>query len=244
MRAFSSPTVKALCVPGGASFPRSRLDALVEQAKRAGAAGLAWFRVVAADTRRPGRGPRFAARPLPLRRRARPPSCGKTSALEGDLILVVSDEYRTACTVLGTLRATLGSPPVGEGPHRYVWVVDFPMFDGVDAAGQSPGGPPPLHHALRRRPAPAATPIPPPCARRPTTSSSTAGSSGSGSVRIHRSDIQSQVFDLWASPPKRPRPGSASCSAPSATAPRPTPGSPSASTAWPPSWPARRTSAR
>jgi aspartyl-tRNA synthetase len=41
VRAFSSPVVKALLVPDGAAFPRSRLDTLVDAAKRAGAAGLA-----------------------------------------------------------------------------------------------------------------------------------------------------------------------------------------------------------
>ena len=48
---------------------------------------------------------------------------------------IVSDEYATACAVLGTLRVAIGAPPVSEGPHRYVWVVDFPMFEGVGADG-------------------------------------------------------------------------------------------------------------
>ena len=37
--------------------------------------------------------------------------------------------------MLGTLRVAIGAPPVGQGPHRYVWVVDFPMFEGVGADG-------------------------------------------------------------------------------------------------------------
>ncbi len=50
-------------------------------------------------------------------------------------MLVVADEYALACHVLGALRVTLGSPPVGEGPHRYVWVTEFPLFEGVDEDG-------------------------------------------------------------------------------------------------------------
>ncbi len=139
VRAFSGSHLKAMCVPDGASFTRSRLDALGEHAKRAGAAGLAWFRVIAAD----GGGLTFDS---PLNRFLsdieRAALLEKTGAKEGDLILAVSDTHRIACTTLGTLRVALGSPPVGQGPHRYVWVVDFPMFDGVDAIGN----PQPAHH--------------------------------------------------------------------------------------------------
>ena len=47
----------------------------------------------------------------------------------------VADEYAEACHVLGAIRTTLGSPPVGEGPHKYVWVTEFPLFEGVDEEG-------------------------------------------------------------------------------------------------------------
>ncbi len=60
------------------------------------------------------------------------------------------------CEVLGTLRNDLGRPPVHEGPYRYLWVVDFPLFVGVDEAS---GRPKPGHHpftpAASRRRAPA-----------------------------------------------------------------------------------------
>src|ERR1700677_4999028 len=49
VKAFSSPTVKGIVVPGGAGFPRKRLDELTDQAKKQGAAGLAWFRGVESD---------------------------------------------------------------------------------------------------------------------------------------------------------------------------------------------------
>ena len=51
VKAFAAPTVKALRVPGGASFARSRLDQLTDQAKALGAKGLAWFRVTDARAR-------------------------------------------------------------------------------------------------------------------------------------------------------------------------------------------------
>ena len=187
VRAFSSSHVKALLVPGGATLPRSRLDALVEQAKRAGAAGLAWFRVTA--------GPALDS---PLDRFLSEPEraalLAKTGAGEGDLILAVSDTHRIACTALGTLRSALGSPPVGQGPHRYVWVVDFPMFDGVDAEGN----PQPAHH-------PFTMPYPEDMALLDTVPFAVRSQAydlvlngwelGSGSVRIHRRDLQARIFD-------------------------------------------------
>jgi aspartyl-tRNA synthetase len=116
-----------------------------------------------------------------------------TKAEPGDLILIVSDEYATACEVLGTLRVAIGAPPVSEGPHRYVWVVDFPMFEGVGADGH----PQAAHHPFTM-PYPEDLPL---LATDPLAVRSQAydlvlngWELGSGSVRIHRRGIQEQVF--------------------------------------------------
>jgi aspartyl-tRNA synthetase len=192
VRAFSGSHVKVICVPEGAAFTRSRLDGLVEQAKRAGAAGLAWFKVTAGSEA----GALVLDSPLDrfLSETERAAVLEKTGAKEGDLLLAVSDTHRIACSVLGTLRATLGSPPVGQGPHRYVWVVDFPMFDGVDAAGN----PQAAHH-------PFTMPYEEDLALLGSDPFAVRSQAydlvlngwelGSGSVRIHRRDIQSLVFD-------------------------------------------------
>ncbi len=199
VRAFSGSHLKAMCVPDGASLTRSRLDALAEQAKRAGAAGLAWFRVIAGEG---GAGLTFDS---PLNRFVseieRAALLEKTGAQEGDLILAVSDTHRIACTTLGTLRVALGSPPVGQGPHRYVWVVDFPMFDGVDTAGN----PQPAHH-------PFTMPYEEDLALLDTVPFAVRSQAydlvlngwelGSGSVRIHRRDIQSKIFDTLGISPE------------------------------------------
>jgi aspartyl-tRNA synthetase len=163
VKAFSSPTVKAIVVPDGATWPRKRLDEVTELAKRHGAAGLAWFRVVE-------NGPALDG---PLARHLSEQEAEsvlqQTKAAPGDLILGVSDSYATACEVLGALRVDIAAPPVGQGPHRYVWVVDFPMFEGTGADAtrsrrtiRSPCPTPRTCRCWRR--------IPSPCARRPTTS--------------------------------------------------------------------------
>src|ERR1700677_1457159 len=58
-----------------------------------------------------------------------------TGAVAVYLLLIVSDEHRRACEVLGQLRVDLARPPVSEGPNRYCWVIDFPLFDGMDDQG-------------------------------------------------------------------------------------------------------------
>jgi aspartyl-tRNA synthetase len=194
VKAFSSPVVKALRVPEGAAFTRSRLDTLTDQAKKAGAAGLAWFRVVYAQA---GAGGGKLALEGPLDRflseAEEATFLTKTEAAHGDLILAVSDEYKTACTVLGLLRTTLGSPPVSEGPHHYVWVVDFPMFEAIGADGH----PVPAHHPFTMPYAEDLELL----ERDPLRVRSQAydlvlngWELGSGSVRIHRRDIQARVF--------------------------------------------------
>ena len=190
VKAFGAPCVKALVLEGGAALTRSRLDALTDKAKRLGAKGLAWFRVAAGEDGGP-------ALDSPLDRflsdEERSGLLAATAATEGDLVLAVADQYRLACTVLGHLRVELGGHPVSEGPYRYVWVVDFPLFDGVDDAGH----PVAAHH-------PFTMPHPDDLERLETDPASVRSQAydlvlngwelGSGSVRIHRGDIQSRVF--------------------------------------------------
>ena len=82
---------------------------------------------------------------------------------------------------------------MSEGASRYLWVVDFPMFDGVDAAGN----PSAAHH-------PFTMPHPDDVDLLETDPHAVRSQAydlvlngwelGSGSVRIHRSDIQRRVF--------------------------------------------------
>jgi aspartyl-tRNA synthetase len=189
VKAFAAPCVKALVVPGEGWLSRSRLDGLTERARQLGAKGLAWFRVVAEQ------GAESVDSPLArfLSDDEQTGLLRTTGATGGDLILVVADEYRLACTVLGQLRLDIGARPVSEGPYRYLWVVDFPMFDGVDDLGR----PLPAHH-------PFTMPHPDDLDRLESDPASVRAQAydlvlngwelGSGSVRIHRGDIQSRVF--------------------------------------------------
>jgi aspartyl-tRNA synthetase len=190
VRAFSAPCVKALRVPDGGSFGRNRLDGLVDRAKELGAAGLAWFKVTAG-----GDAPSVES-PLDkfLGDAERAALVTGTGAGAGDLVLVVASDWHTTCTVLGALRLDLGRLPVNEGGRRFCWVTDFPLFDGVDAAGR----PQAAHHPFTM-PHPDDMEL---LASDPLKVRSQAydlvlngWELGSGSIRIHREDIQRRVFD-------------------------------------------------
>jgi aspartyl-tRNA synthetase len=185
VRAFAAPTVKALRVPGGGELSRSRLDQLTDLAKELGAKGLAWFRIT----------PDGLDSPLArfLNETEARAVTNVDGAQVGDIIFCVADEYEAACRVLGALRVTLGSKPVGEGPHHYVWVTEFPMFEGVD----EDGNPQAAHHPFTM-PHPDDLDL---LSSDPLRARSQAydlvlngWELGSGSVRIHRADIQSRVF--------------------------------------------------
>jgi aspartyl-tRNA synthetase len=185
VKAFSAPTVKALRVRGGASFSRARLDELTDYAKGLGAKGLAWFRVTddGLDS--------------PLAKFLNETEGAAISSVDGaevgDIVFCVADEYAEACHVLGAIRSTLGSPPVGEGPHKYVWVTEFPLFEGIDENGNLQAA----HHPFTM-PHPEDMDLietdPLKVRSRAYDLVLNGWELGSGSVRIHRADIQSRVF--------------------------------------------------
>jgi len=194
VRALRAGAVKALCVAGGAELGRNRLDALTERAKGLGAKGLAWFKVGEAG-----------ALDSPLDKflgdAERAGLVDGAGAAPGDLVLVVADEWRLACEVLGALRLELGRPPVSEGPRRLCWVTEFPMFDGVDDAGR----PQAAHH-------PFTMPHPDDLDLLDTDPMAVRSQAydlvmngwelGSGSIRIHRDDVQRRVFDALGITPE------------------------------------------
>jgi aspartyl-tRNA synthetase len=190
-KAFLGQTVKGIRVPGGAELSRKRLDDLTDKAKRWGAKGLVWMRVTD-DTL-----------DSPVAKFLSADELGGIRATlagePGDLLLLVADERHVARHVLGLLRLELGRPPVTEGGLHFLWVVDFPLFEGV---GED-GSPVPAHH-----------PFTMPHADDVDLLSSDDSADllkvrsqaydlvlngwelGSGSVRIHRSDVQRTIFSL------------------------------------------------
>lgn len=191
VRAMQAPVVKGLCHRGGAGLGRSRLDALTDQARQLGAKGLAWFRVGGQP------GSLTVESPLDkfLSNAERADLLMSVGAEPGDLMLVVADQWRTCCTVLGQIRLELGRLPVTSGGRRLCWVTDFPLFDGVDEAGR----PAAAHH-------PFTMPHPDDLALLDSDPLNVRSQAydlvlngwelGSGSIRVHREDVQRRIFEV------------------------------------------------
>jgi len=190
-KAFAgAPTIKGINAVGkAADYGRNKLDALTDKAKSMGAKGLVWLKV-ADDGSLESPVVKFLsdAEQAMLRDRL--------SAHAGDLLLIVADEWAMACEVLGTLRNDIGRPPVHEGPYRYLWVVDFPLFVGVDAVT---GRPKPGHHPFTQ-PHPDDMHL---LESDPLKVRSQAydlvlngWELGSGSIRIHQPEMQARIFAL------------------------------------------------
>ena len=180
-------SIKGIRVPGAAGeYGRNQLDKLTDRAKSLGAKGLVWLKATADGFDSP------VAKFLSDDEAAAIRST--MVADDGDLILIVADEWMTTCEVLGTLRNDLGRPPVHQGPYRYVWVVEFPLFVGVD---KESGRPKPGHH-------PFTTPHPDDLDKIETDPLSVRSIAydlvlngwelGSGSIRIHEAELQRRVF--------------------------------------------------
>ena len=188
-KAFAgAESIKGINASGKAEeMGRNKLDGLTDRAKKMGAKGLVWMKV-ASDGSLESPVVKFlsAAEQADVLQRLN----GKP----GDLILIVADEWAMTCEVLGQLRNDLGRPPVWQGPYRYVWVIEFPLFVGAD---KETGKPKPGHH-------PFCMPHPDDLDKFDSDPMSVRAMAydlvlngwelGSGSIRIHESGLQRRVF--------------------------------------------------
>jgi aspartyl-tRNA synthetase len=195
--AFTASSIKGIRHPGASSATsRTRLDDLTDSAKRWGAKGLVWMRVETGDD-----GELVLNSPVAKFMTDAELSgvAQRLGAEEGDLLFLVADDWATTTHVLGLLRLELGRPPTDAGVLRFLWVVEFPLFETVDP---DTGRPVPAHHPFTM-PHPDDIDLLDGSPEQLTSVRSQAydlvlngWELGSGSVRIHRSDLQQRILDL------------------------------------------------
>ena len=192
-RVFQADHVGAVLMPGGASTPRKQFDAWQEWAKQRGAKGLA-YAVFSEDGEIAG--------PVAknLSDEERNGLMNAVGAKTGDAVFFAAGSRSEALALLGAARLEIGQNLglINEKEWNFVWVVDAPMFEQVtNDQGQLVWTA--VHH-----------PFTSPNAESLATFSKDPGSAlawaydlvlngneiGGGSVRIHRADVQKEVFRI------------------------------------------------
>ncbi len=185
--------VAALRLPGGAELTRKAIDEYTEFVSRYGAKGLAYIKVNAAASGREGlQSPILKFLPDDTVAAL----IERLELADGDLVFFGADKTRIVNESLGALRERIGrDKSIVEPGWRPLWVVDFPMFE-YDAGEQRYSA---LHHpftapgiddpaALRADPAGALS--------RAYDMVLNGSEIGGGSIRIHRAELQSAVFEI------------------------------------------------
>ena len=181
--------VKGFAAPGMAGLSRKEVDDLTNEAKVFGAKGLAWIKVTDTGFESPiakffkdGQIKAIAER---------------LGSKPGDLMMFIADSRKTVAETLGYLRLLMGKRLnlIDEGKFNFLWVTDFPLVEwNADEKRYDA-----MHHPFT---APKDEDVPimktdPLKARAKAYDIVLNGSEiGGGSIRIHRSEIQSQMFSL------------------------------------------------
>lgn len=125
----SGGQVKALVVPNGASLSRKALDELQEFAKRYGASALAWIKLgdEVSSSLLKALGPETVARIAEV-----------VGAGQSDAVLIVSGKPKVVAASLGALRNEVAKREklIPESTYAPLWVTEFPMFEFHEEDGR------------------------------------------------------------------------------------------------------------
>ena len=185
--------VAALRVPGGASLPRSQIDEYTAYVARYGARGLAYLKV---NERAKGREGLQSPIIKFLNDAALAGILERVSAADGDLVFFGADTASVVNDSLGALRLKVGQDlKIVASGWRPLWVIDFPMFEYDPEAKRWVA----MHHPFtspKNPDAPALTASPGRALAQAYDLVLNGSEVGGGSVRIHRQELQSAVFEL------------------------------------------------
>ena len=185
--------VAALKVPGGSDLSRSEIDAYTEFVKIYGAKGLAYIKVndVSQLDEKGLQSPIVKNIDVDALKAI----MDKTDASNGDLIFFGADKEKIVNEALGALREKIGHDKglVNDLVWAPLWIVDFPMFD-FDEENKRWNA---LHHpftAPKDGHEDLLDSDPGKCLSKAYDMVINGSEVGGGSIRIHKSDVQSKVF--------------------------------------------------
>jgi aspartyl-tRNA synthetase len=117
--------VRGIRVPGGGTLTRKQLDEIEAAAKSLGAAGLLRLKRTGGTLEGP------AAKYVP------DAAAGRLALSEGDLALLVAGPDHVSSPALDRVRQEVGRRLnlIPEGENRFVWIVDFPLFEKDPVSG-------------------------------------------------------------------------------------------------------------
>lgn len=180
--------VKAINVKGYAAIPRRELDGLVDFVGIYGAKGLAWMQIQEDGSVKSPIAKFFSEAHLA--------NILKTAAAEpGDLLLFVADKPAVVAQALGALRIEMAKRRnlIDHDALAFTWVVDFPMFEYDEEEKRYVA----MHHpftAPRDEDLPLLQTDPGKVYAKAYDMVLNGTEIGGGSIRIHRRDVQKQVF--------------------------------------------------
>ena len=183
-------SVRAINATGCGSFPRKKIDSLVEFVKTYRAKGLAWIAINEDGTLKTQIAKFFTPEKLQE----------IVDAMEGqpgDLILICADQDKVVFDSLGALRLELSRMLELTRPDdfAFLWITEFPMLEWDEEAGRYVA----VHH-------PFTAPMDEDIDLIETNSGAVRAKAydivlngyelGGGSIRIHRREIQQKMFEL------------------------------------------------
>jgi aspartyl-tRNA synthetase len=196
-KVFSAPAsapngrVVALRVPGGGAMTRGESDAYTEYVKTLGAKGLAFIKV---NERAKGADGLQSPIVKNLHARAIAAILERTGAQDGDLLFFGADHAVRCNAYMGALRQKLGHDRgLAEKGWRPLWVVDFPMFEYDEDAKEWRARHHPFTSPKDGHEAHIGT-APEKAYAKAYDLVMNGWEIAGGSVRIHRQEVQQQVF--------------------------------------------------
>jgi aspartyl-tRNA synthetase len=182
--------VRGLCITGGAKFSRSEIDGLTKFVGEFGAKGLAWMKITA-NGAESNIVKFFTKEEIDT-------IINKLEAKDGDLVVFLADEPEIVAQGLGALRIKMGKDLnlIDKNKFNFLWVVDFPLFAWDKEERRWVAN----HHpftAVKEEDIDKLTQEKAGQAKARAYDVILNGVElGGGSIRIHKSDMQSKVFNL------------------------------------------------